>query len=68
MSSDRTSYLRFSDLKNEGIVCSRATLSRRIKHQNFPEGIKLTDHQRVGTRLWRREDVEAWIASRSAAA
>lgn len=52
-------YVRFSDLVAMGLVTNRVTLHMWIKERNFPPGRLLG----VNTRVWRLEDVEAWIAT-----
>ena len=52
--------LRYTDLKEAGVVNNRATLYRWIKHQGFPQGILLGSN----TRAWAEEDVERWLESR----
>ena len=53
-------FLRFSDLKDRGIVSNHVTLKRWIATQGFPPGFMLGPN----TRVWRESDVEAWLQSR----
>jgi predicted DNA-binding transcriptional regulator AlpA len=55
-----TTYLRFEDLKDRGIVRHWLTLRRWIEREGFPPGILLGPN----TRAWPEEDVERWLASR----
>jgi predicted DNA-binding transcriptional regulator AlpA len=55
--------VRFRDLKAAGIATSWPTLLRLIREQSFPPGLRLGEH----IRAWRLADIEAWLASRSAA-
>lgn len=55
-----TTYLRFEDLKARRIVNNRVTLSRWIKQQGFPTGVKLGPN----TVAWDSAVVEQWLASR----
>jgi hypothetical protein len=52
--------LRFSDLKQRGIVNNHVTLQRWIEREGFPPGIMLGPN----TRVWRESDIEAWLESR----
>ena len=52
--------LRFSDLKDRGIVPNHVTLRRWIAGQGFPSGFMLGPN----TRVWREPDVETWLQSR----
>ena len=52
--------LRFSDLKDRGIVSNHVTLKRWIASQGFPSGFMLGPN----TRVWRESDVDAWLQSR----
>jgi predicted DNA-binding transcriptional regulator AlpA len=58
-----TILLRFSDLKERGIVRNWPTLSRWIERDGFPPGRKLS----ANTRAWSEEEVEAWLNSRPTA-
>jgi predicted DNA-binding transcriptional regulator AlpA len=55
--------LRFSDLRERGVVANWTTLLRWIKAGNFPPGIKLGPNSRA----WTDTSIEEWIASREAA-
>ena len=55
--------LSFDDLKLLGIVNNRMTLMRWIKHQGFPEPIRLSKN----TIRWRASRVEEWVAERESA-
>jgi hypothetical protein len=52
--------LRFEDLRDKGIVKNRPTLRNWILKLGFPPG-QLTG---PNTRLWREEEVEAWLDAR----
>ena len=52
--------LRFSDLRDRGIVNNRATLGRWIQQIGFPNGIKLG----ANTRVWTEEEIDEWIQAR----
>ena len=54
--------LRFYDLTDRGIVRNRVTLGRWIKERGFPPGILLGPN----TRAWAEDEVEAWLAARTA--
>jgi len=56
-------YLRFRDLQRRGVVQTRQTLHTWIKHYGFPAGYKIAPNSRV----WREDEVEAWIAERAQA-
>lgn len=53
--------LRYPDLVERRVVKNRMTLSRLIKHEGFPPGFLLSANARV----WREEDVDAWIEMRA---
>lgn len=55
--------LRFPDLVAIGVFNSRMTLKRAINSQGFPAGVLLTPNCRV----WREDEVDAWIATRPTA-
>lgn len=55
--------VRFRDLKAAGYVSNWPTLLRLIDSDDFPPGFLLGRNIRV----WRLEDVEAWIARRPTA-
>jgi predicted DNA-binding transcriptional regulator AlpA len=55
-----TTYLRFSDLQERGIVKHWLTLRRWIEREGFPPGILLGPN----TRAWPETDVERWLESR----
>jgi predicted DNA-binding transcriptional regulator AlpA len=52
-------WLRFRHLKALGIVSNRQTLSRWLKDYAFPPGQMIGGNSRV----WRRADVDAWMAA-----
>jgi predicted DNA-binding transcriptional regulator AlpA len=54
------SYLRYPDLVAANIVTSWMGVSRLIDTEGFPPGVLLS----ANTRAWRRDEVEAWLASR----
>jgi predicted DNA-binding transcriptional regulator AlpA len=56
-------FYRFPDLVAAGLVASRTSLLRLIDKQGFPPGI-MTGRN---TRVWRVNDIEEWIATRSTA-
>jgi hypothetical protein len=53
-------YLRFVDLVDRNIVKNRTCLNNWVRELGFPPG-QLTG---PNTRLWREDEVEAWLASR----
>ena len=55
-----TVYLRFRDLKARGVVGNWQTLSRWIRQEGFPAGIKLGPNSRA----WPENEIEARLASR----
>lgn len=55
-----TQVMRFADLKAQGIVNNRATLSRWIKRHGFPSGFLLGPNSRG----WFAHDVENWLSDR----
>jgi hypothetical protein len=55
-----TKLLRFSDLKDRGIIPSWPTLKARITKDNFPPGRMIGKN----TRVWTEAEVDAWIESR----
>ena len=55
-----TNLLRFSDLKERGIVQNWVTLQRWISGNDFPPGRKLGPN----TRVWTESEIEEWITSR----
>ena len=52
--------VRFSYLKNEGIVSDRMALARAIERYGFPKPVALG----ANTLAWPLEEVEAWLRSR----
>ena len=54
------SLLRFRDLKDRKIVTNHVTLKRWIEGEGFPPGRMLGPN----TRVWREDEIEAWIMSR----
>lgn len=63
METTRMRLLRFTDLKERGVVLSRMTLARWIASEGFPAGRLLSPSCRV----WSEEEVSAWLASRPVA-
>ena len=57
-----TLYLRYGDLVERQIVNNRTTLSRWIKHYDFPCGVLLGPN----TRAWPADQVETWLEERVA--
>ncbi len=57
-----TKLLRYPDLVERGIFRNRTTLYRWIAQGRFPAGIKLGRN----TRVWREDQVEAWLAAQTA--
>lgn len=55
-------YLRFSDLVERGIVRNRVTLGRWQKLHGFPLGVLIGPNSRA----WPEDEIQAWLASRSA--
>ena len=55
-------FYRYSDLVALGIVMNRVTLSRWIRFHGFPRGRLVGPN----TRIYERESVDAWLASRPA--
>ena len=56
-------FLRYSHLKDRGIVRSWAELLAFIQKYDFPEGFRPTPN----TRAWTEEAVDAWVRSRPSA-
>ena len=52
--------IRFSDLKERGIVNNRVTLGQWIETQGFPPGRMLGNN----TRVWDEAEITAWLESR----
>jgi hypothetical protein len=52
--------LRFRDLKDRRIVSNHVTLGRWIAKEGFPPGFMLGPN----TRVWREDDIDAWLDSR----
>ena len=50
-------YLRFSDLRERGIVNNRVTLGRWIRDQGFPPGFLLGPNSRA----WTEDEIEAHV-------
>jgi predicted DNA-binding transcriptional regulator AlpA len=57
------SHVRFRHLEHAGIVNSWTQLLRMIEHEGFPQGLMLS----ANVRVWRLDEVEAWLASRPTA-
>ena len=55
-----TTFLKFSDLKEKGIVTNRVTLQRWIENGDFPAGIKLGPN----TRAWTEDEIKEWYERR----
>jgi hypothetical protein len=53
-------FLRFKDLQARDIVRNHVTLKRWIEREGFPPGRMLGPNSRV----WREDEIEAWLASR----
>ncbi len=53
-------WWRFRHLKQAGIINNRETLRRWVDEQGFPPGALIGPN----TRVWKRSDVEAWLATR----
>ncbi len=53
-------YLRFADLRAQGLVANWPQLKRMIDQRDFPAGFLLTPQ----TRVFPREEVQAWIDAR----
>lgn len=53
-------FLKFSDLKEKGIVTNRVTLQRWIENGDFPAGIKLGPN----TRAWTEDEIKEWYERR----
>jgi predicted DNA-binding transcriptional regulator AlpA len=54
-------YLRFRELKARGIISNWPTLKNRIEKHGFPPGQKLGPN----TRVWREDEVQSWLDSRT---
>jgi hypothetical protein len=52
--------LRFSDLKERGIVRNWPSLKRWVETIGFPPGRMLSPN----TRVWTEAEIEEWLASR----
>lgn len=55
-------FLRYEDLVKRGILRNRMTLKRWIDDLNFPPGFLIGPN----TRVYPRDQVEAWLSSRAA--
>jgi prophage regulatory protein len=53
--------LRFTDLRQLGIVKNRVTLSRWLRSGGFPRPVRLGPNSVA----WREEEIKAWLDSRS---
>ena len=53
-------FLKFSDLKEKGIVTNRVTLQRWIENGDFPAGNKLGPN----TRAWTEDEIKEWYERR----
>ncbi|WP_119304183.1 helix-turn-helix transcriptional regulator [Dongia deserti] len=56
-------YLKFSDLKAQGIVNNRMTLSRWIRDHGFPRPVALGPN----TAVYIEAEVKEWLDQRAAA-
>jgi predicted DNA-binding transcriptional regulator AlpA len=56
-------FVRYADLVSSNIVRSWTQLLRMIDHENFPVGQMLSPNIRV----WRLDEIEAWLAGRPTA-
>ena len=54
--------LRFSDLKDRGLVANWTTLTRWVSEGQFPPGRYLGPSTR--TRVWTEEEIAEWFAGR----
>ena len=52
--------VRFSDLKQRGIVGNWPMLRRMVERDGFPPGVRLGAQMRA----WPEEEIEAWLESR----
>jgi hypothetical protein len=55
--------LRFSDLKDRGVINNWPMLRRRIERDGFPPGRMIGPNSRA----WTEDEVDAWINSRPTA-
>jgi predicted DNA-binding transcriptional regulator AlpA len=55
-----TNLLRFSGLRERGIVRSWPQLARLQKNEGFPAGFLLSQNSRA----WAEDEVAAWLAAR----
>jgi predicted DNA-binding transcriptional regulator AlpA len=53
-------FLRFKDLKQRGVVRNWTTLSRLVREQGFPPGVRIG----AQARAWGEDEIEAWLRSR----
>jgi len=56
-------YLRFKELQQRNIVRNWTTLTRLLREQGFPAGVRLG----AQARAWEEAEVEAWLQSRRVA-
>ena len=56
-------FYRFDDLVAAGIAHNRTTLRRLVDKEGFPPGMMVG----ANTRIWRVDDIESWLATRSTA-
>lgn len=61
--TDSCELWKFPDLQRRQIAENWVQLKRLQLHFNFPRGFLLSP----GRRVWRKRDIEAWVASREAA-
>jgi hypothetical protein len=60
LKTDGGRLVRFSDLKERGIVCNWPTLRRLVEGAGFPPGIRLG----AQARAWPEAEIDAWLESR----
>jgi hypothetical protein len=53
-------FVRFKQLKAEGIVHDRMALARAIQDRGFPKPIEIGQN----TLAWSRHEIDEWLASR----
>ena len=62
--SDDPVYLTAAQVKARYGRASDMWLWRRLRHDNFPQPIRLAGGGSRSRRMWRRVDLEAWEAER----
>ena len=60
LKTDGGRLVRFSDLKERGIVSNWPTLRRLLERAGFPPGIRLG----AQARAWPEAEIDAWLESR----